>query len=134
MSAPIDNEFDPTKNIEMAGAKQDAKAKHRVSKENHQASKDRHRVSKGKHSHTTSKSREVASRDSRKRNNASQVEGVPEQTKSWPTKGPMIVSPGPGEPLGPHRRWPKQDTPITSMSAIPQKWNWYSDELDLPEA
>ena len=117
----------------MARATEDAKDKHRVSKEKHRASKDKHRVSKDKTPHT-SKGKGVTSRDIKKDNKESQVKDSPEQAKSWPTKGPMVVSPGPGEPLGPHRRWPKQETPITTMSAIPQKWNWYSDEPDLAEA
>ncbi|KAJ5116819.1 hypothetical protein N7456_001167 [Penicillium angulare] len=34
-------------------------------------------------------------------------------------------------PIGPHRTWPKQDSPITSLNAIPSEWEWDVDELDL---
>ncbi|KAJ6023836.1 hypothetical protein N7540_004633 [Penicillium herquei] len=47
---------------------------------------------------------------------------------------PKAVVYGPeGKPIGLHRRWPKQDPPITDPHQIPKEWRWDMMELDITE-
>ncbi|KAJ5618635.1 hypothetical protein N7528_006746 [Penicillium herquei] len=47
---------------------------------------------------------------------------------------PKAVVYGPeGKPRGLHRKWPKQDPPITDPHKIPKEWKWDIMELDITE-